>query len=532
MYDRQSRLAVNEALAADTQVVNWYLKDEARRRSSALINFALDPELAKALTKSNTISGIKVDPEVKKKAQSIVQGVAEKLQKETDFTALFAVDRYGRVVARIGFDEASGIEAFDLGGYPVVADALHGWVRDDMWALDERVFQVVSRPVEGDTSQPPAGAIVGLRELDNKFAMKVALRTHAAVAFFTDGTRVRSAAPENFDASQLDAILGDKDRLKTDEPYQKNGVSDVRILQGNLGVIYARLPGEARELGAGFAVGRNLQLMHSPMGFLKRHDDKDKKAVNFALVAFFPLLTIVLGFLFTYLEHSRPLGVFRNEAQRMAKGETDSLSPSKFRGGYRKIASDINDGFEAVFSKGGFSRKAADLEQVLGPIPTQPAMSAFSFPGADDEADSVKPSSVKSAPKPVVPPPPKGVKPPPPKGGVKPPPPAGVKPPKPDSKEDKEAKTTVSSVPPELLKASAEGDSTSDGMEEWKRVFDEFVALKKENGESVEGLTFEKFQNTLRKNRDALISKHGCSRVKFSVYTKDGRAALKASPVK
>ena len=36
----------------------------------------------------------------------------------------------------------------------------------------------------------------------------------------------------------------------------------------------------------------------------------------------------------------------------------------------------------------------------------------------------------------------------------------------------------------------------------------------------------------LRNNREALQAKHGCRSVKFQVYVKDGRAALKASPVR
>ena len=57
------------------------------------------------------------------------------------------------------------------------------------------------------------------------------------------------------------------------------------------------------------------------------------------------------------------------------------LQPSRFRGAYKKIAADLNDGIEKVAAKGGAPRKAADLEQVLGPIPAQPPMSAFSVPG-------------------------------------------------------------------------------------------------------------------------------------------------------
>ncbi|HWL89359.1 MAG TPA: MXAN_5187 C-terminal domain-containing protein, partial [Polyangiaceae bacterium] len=67
---------------------------------------------------------------------------------------------------------------------------------------------------------------------------------------------------------------------------------------------------------------------------------------------------------------------------------------------------------------------------------------------------------------------------------------------------------------------------------EWRIVYEDFIRTKKQCGESTEGLTFAKFQHTLRKNRDALIQRHGCKRVRFSVYVKEGRASLKATPVK
>jgi hypothetical protein len=63
-------------------------------------------------------------------------------------------------------------------------------------------------------------------------------------------------------------------------------------------------------------------------------------------------------------------------------------------------------------------------------------------------------------------------------------------------------------------------------------VFADFVRTKKDCGEATAGLTFEKFLKTLRKNHDAIVQRHGVSRVKFSVYVKEGRAALKASPVR
>ena len=76
--------------------------------------------------------------------------------------------------------------------------------------------------------------------------------------------------------------------------------------------------------------------------------------------------------------------------------------------------------------------------------------------------------------------------------------------------------------------------STAAGGEqlEWRQVFEEFVATKRQCGENIDGFTYEKFEQTLKKNREALIKRHGAKQVKFSVYVKDGKAALKASPIK
>ena len=86
----------------------------------------------------------------------------------------------------------------------------------------------------------------------------------------------------------------------------------------------------------------------------------------------------------------------------------------------------------------------------------------------------------------------------------------------------------VGSVPAEVM---AQATGMNEGVE-WKAVYEDFVRTKKQCGEPTEGLTFEKFSQTLKKNRDALIQRHNCKRVKFSVYVKDGKASLKATPVK
>jgi hypothetical protein len=66
----------------------------------------------------------------------------------------------------------------------------------------------------------------------------------------------------------------------------------------------------------------------------------------------------------------------------------------------------------------------------------------------------------------------------------------------------------------------------------FKHVYEDFMNAKRQCNESISGLTLDKFLQKLRDNKSALIMKHGCKTVRFSVYVKDGKAALKATPVR
>jgi hypothetical protein len=644
MYDRASVRAMGEALAGDSQVVSSFLRDDARKRASALIVPALDDDIRTHLGKASA-SPDKIPGDSKEKVRIALRKHFNNIPAEQKFDAIFALDQTGRVVSEVGFDQSSAIEGFELGGYPVVADALHGWVRDDTWVLGGRLYRVVARPVEHDVTQLPAGAIVGVRILDDTFARELSKRTSAAIAFYANGARVSSGAPEGFDATQLETITAELKAVEVDPTYKEKGFSDVRTLHDDLGVVYSRLMGEAWDLGAGYVVARMAHPIGSPLGFLNSADDKDKRTVPLPLIILVSVLVAGVGLAFSFLEHTRPLRVFRDESQAFAKGKVEQLTASKFRGVYRQIAASLNEGMEHVAAKGGAPRRAADLESVLGPMPAQPSMSAFSLPqsgGIGSPLDRVpvpaapppspaRPPPSASAPTPqpftapgapppaapiatpapspaVVPPlagPPMGSPPTAPvrapaapgmgatpataggpgapKGPVRPPPakqpsltlvgvapaapaptPAGVpalKGPTPaprpggaaaalaptplapavmpyDRPEDADEATVVSHVSSEIL-GQLSGDRSTDRpppihdeTAEWRRVYDEFLRLKKECGETTDGLNFEKFKSTLRKNRDQLLQRHGCKSVKFSVYLKEGKAALKANPIR
>lgn len=100
--------------------------------------------------------------------------------------------------------------------------------------------------------------------------------------------------------------------------------------------------------------------------------------------------------------------------------------------------------------------------------------------------------------------------------------------------------TRVADVPADLLASSRVSGPRPQPLPKpvppdevhFQDVFHEFVAVRERCGESGDGLTFEKFAGKLRKNRDQLVQKYGCRTVRFQVYVKDGRAALKATPVR
>lgn len=520
MYNRAGDRSRGEGLSADSQVVSWYLKDDARMRSAQLVKFALDGDISKTLEAASK-SETKLPSKYRDKVNAALKKVNSKIDPDEAFDAVFAVDQHGRVVGHLGYPQANGMSDFELGGYPVVADALHGFIRDDtlVWG---RTYRVVARPVQAEAGQMPAGAVIGARVLDDRFARELSLRTGAAVAFYVNGSRTAAGAPEDFNKANLDQIVSDLGGLQEDPDYAEKGRSQIRELGGALSVQYTKLPGEAYALGAGYAVARESSRITSPFAFFDAADDVDKEAADKVLAGGIVAVAILVGLILTILEHSLPLKVFRGEASKLAKGESDQLQPSKFRGIYRKIAAELNDGIDKVAAaSGGQSRRATNLEDVLGDLPAQPQMAAFSVPGGDVSPNSsplAAPGGAMAAGTPR-----------PPGSGGFPSPPSATGPgplPTPPSSQGTPAPAPVPAQPAPVATPAADPEA------EWKGVFESFVATKQQCGEPTEGLTYEKFRKTLIKNRDALVARHGVSQVKFAVHVKAGKAALKASPVR
>jgi len=179
------------------------------------------------------------------------------------------------------------------------------------------------------------------------------------------------------------------------------------------------------------------------------------------------------------------------------------------------------------------ARKKANLDDILGPTPEASATPFFGFAAdADEPGAAAAPAPAPAPPKPAsspgrmraapaaVPAAMPSPSPPLPVPSLGPPIPA---PPPPRS---------AGAAPAAPATHAAEGDDNGfDEGAHWRDVYEQYVATRKQCGESIDNLTFEKFGLTLRKTRDQILEKHGARSVRVTVQVEEGKAALKAQPI-
>ena len=547
----ESRLEnTRSILQKDRGQLEALLKMEARARIDTTIVFAVNADVRKYLSMANRF---KKDEKFSGEEQDTLLASLRKINEDLGpmgADILFVVDRKGKVVAQIGENERSS--GYSLRGFPLVDSAIRGYLRDDTWIRDGKPYRMAARPVIHQGSYQ--GAIVHGKRMGEDLASLLSLATKTQAAIFVDGLVTESVLPPETKApaaqkpvegeeeepkpvnpsdNDLNKCLGET--VFKDEAFITKGRSGLLLCEGGgdtpdaggirFYVTALKFVGEARHGQAGVLIVRTVPPGVSLTGFVLDPERKAELAGEkgtLAIIGLVTFLLIVLGFLIVFFEGDRPKSKFLREVESMASREGERLNIYVFRGKYRKIADAINraiDGaVEVLVSKA--TADAPSVSKILGPkdagarlskpqfeIPEQISIEDVAAPppvGQSDPSlpsvpdDKVAPPAAKPAAKP---PPPKAApgKPPPPKGG------AG-KPPPPSAGEDPEAR--------------------------YKAIYKEFFDLKTACGESTDGLTYERFRATLKKQEDAIQERTSCAHVDFRVYVKEGKAALKATPVK
>jgi hypothetical protein len=384
-------------------------------------------------------------------------------------------------------------------------------------------------------------------KVTNELAQKLVSGLNVDVSFYLGADAVAGSKTAALDQAKLQsavAALKDTDLAKD---CQQSHPIDLRANKGDYTALVARLPGEAQARGAYYSVMLEKPAAIGFAGTLKvvRKSDLSFGSFPWVIVGGAFLVSLAIGIGLMLVESDRPLRKLAADAVRLAKGDKERLAEDEHGGKYGSIARSVNIHIDKL----GRDAKSArtNLDSLLGPAP-EGSLGTIDLlagalpaarPGGPAPAAALPPSEFKfSDPGKAIPTPPPMGRPtasrpgtPPPAPPKTPPRGAAVAPPA-------RAPEALGTPPPSTfgldddILGKADGDSNGTVDPYFKSVYDQFVAVKQSCNEPTGGLTYQKFSEKLIKNRDDLIAKTGCKEVRFTVYVKDGKAALKATPVK
>lgn len=534
-------------------VVNVVLEADARNRVDLVGKFARNPDVERELGEASAAAAL--DEKRMKQVRSVGEKVMTEIKGRNPEWAIM-IDKKGRVAARIRVEDTEFGDT--LAGRPLVDDALAGYLRDDIWMFGRTTFLVAASPVVKDNEY--VGAIVLGHKIDTEFAKKIVGKSLLVeLGFYLPKDTIAATSPAALDpgpmTTRIGTLLGPD--LRSDCSNDNNKPMTLVAGSDSYTALVSRLPGEGGSHGAYFSV---FAKQTAEIGFWDTVGGVTKDDLGFGnfpwiLVGGLFIVALGVGVFLMLWESDRPLKRLTAEAVRLAKGEVERLAEDAHPGKFGSIARSVNIHIDKL----GRDAKAAkkDLDQLLGPAPEGSL-------GTIDLLATALPSVRPGGPAPAVTPPPisefkfgdsgsMSARPPVPQPRPGTPPPIAKAPPLPapkttdllggfDASSAPRPAVGTASTPPLTLDddilggvgaPTAAGPLPSAPVDPYfKSVYEQFLAVKKSCNEPTTGLTYEKFSEKLVKNRDDLIAKTGCREVKFTVYIKEGKAALKATPVK
>jgi len=576
---REVDFQLEEQLRRDRIEAELWMRLDARLRLDALASIAVEPEVRQTLRSSSGRIGTP-KAAVRRRLSQKLNVLNAKLE-EGKGDMVFAVDAEGEVVATL---DKSAVGSERLDKMPLVRDALRGFMRDDVWVYNGEVFRMAARPVFDGGRY--VGAVVHAMAVGDDLARRLGskLPNASVVFFFRDrliGAHVGgAAAPSSAD-------------LKSGLAQALAGDAGVTVEIGErTRAIASPIRGEAAHARVGYMIGRKGSAVGLG-GLFANTFKEDVASLPWLAVIGIPLLLLLLGLFLLYLEHDKAVGILRKASEGLAENQLSSLPEGELRRHYRKIAENFNVALRAGvgFKEDREQRASVDLDHVLSTTrdsadsayfgfgeeaPTAKQVSLDSEPENEPVAASPHMTPIKAAEPGVPTAPPQGTPTARPKGAATARPqrspssrpkrapsswparapssrqpvaatvrhseehftPAPDDPPtRPNAMLDDydgfdhpEENTQVKHVPQSLIEASAPGVQGEETH--FREVFDQFLATQKECGAPVNGLTFDKFVRKLHAAREQVMKRHNAGSVRFTVYVKEGRAALKASPVK
>jgi len=492
---------------AAQDVADLWLQSGSRKLMDAMAKIGQDAKLQEALDQFARQRTAQATAE----AEMVHTNIADRLSafaKQIQADVLIAVDVGGKVAARVGPGEKSYGDG--LVGYPLVRDALRGYLGDDSWEIDGKLYRMAASPVIWRGPGRIVGAVIVGMIVDDAFAKKV----QKWVGTETDGTELAFLVRDRVVASSTgsSAVVQLPSRLgELRSTIEQHGRSHPIVLEGRGQRYTAAVASLRGDTGAPVLCAVLLPRQDDdPIATLVSWFERDR--ISFgqppwgAVGAW--IGAIGLGLVLIWLEHGWPIRRLVRASRALAAGEAAKLDDAKFGGSFGAIARSINEGVERAAR--GSPLQPRSLAAILDRVPT---------PGR-----GMTPTRhLQRSPR--VPPAPPAVPPPPPPAFVPPPPPpassASGPPPIPIGPPPQSASGVFVPPPP---RAAADLEA------ELRRVYRDFQETKGRLGEPPDTVGFDRFAARLRQSRDQLVERMGIRSVRFEVYVKDGKAAVKATP--
>ncbi|MGF1468023.1 MAG: MXAN_5187 C-terminal domain-containing protein [Sandaracinaceae bacterium] len=390
-FDQEAERHTRRSLERDVSELEHLLRIDARQRLDALAPFAANGELRRALRTASAREG-RV-PRAQRRALIATLRELNGQLGEMRGHLLFAVDRDGYIVAHLGPGPVP--EGAGLGAFPLVERALAGYLRDDMWVLDDRVYRMVARPViEGGQY---VGALLHGMALDEELAQRLSRGLGGATVSFFRGEEILAGhrPPEVGGAPSVNDPAGYLAEVASDPRIRQGGFSAPRDLPGANGmVVYSLVRGSARHARVGYAVSRPRPRFSSSLAMIGSIPAEAWGGAPFAVLVPFGLVLFGVAMVLVFLERDRPLRRLAGGVAGVAKGSMPHLDLAPFPGLYRTIARSVNEAVARLSPRPSTADEGANLDAILGPEDAgAPSFYAFAD-GRSAPPDAPLPSSV------------------------------------------------------------------------------------------------------------------------------------------
>jgi hypothetical protein len=259
------------------------LKNDARRWIDYVAKLGTDGKLIDALDAASHGAG-----ELRPLHEAVRNRLRELVpdRQGIGVESIIAVDTKGRVIARVGDDEGEFGES--IAGAEVVADALRGYLSDDVWGASNRLRRIGAAPVLSKSHDRIVGALVSAVETGKRLAEMWKRNLGVDVAIVLHKTVLSSTLPE--------ALLGDLPGIIEEHAAEIASHKRSRALPLYMGnerllTVAAPFAGEASEQRAYYVLMTKKSPESNPWALLSSTSSDDLKWGKF------PWLSLAGGFI-------------------------------------------------------------------------------------------------------------------------------------------------------------------------------------------------------------------------------------------